>query len=35
MQTWVCRSTAAGARLQRSGAAAESFEFDAVASGWS
>jgi len=35
MQTWVCRSTAAGARLQRSGAAGESFEFDAVASGWS
>lgn len=29
MQTWVCRSTRAGVRLQRSGAAGESFEFDA------
>ncbi|MGB8693914.1 MAG: RES family NAD+ phosphorylase [Steroidobacteraceae bacterium] len=28
MQTWVCRSTRSGVRLQRSGAAGESFEFD-------
>jgi hypothetical protein len=33
MQTWVCRSTRAGVRLQRSGAAGESFEFDAAS--WS
>lgn len=30
MQTWVCRSTESGVRLQRSGAAGESFEFDAA-----
>jgi hypothetical protein len=30
MQTWVCRSIRAGVRLQRSGAAGESFEFDAA-----
>jgi len=35
MQTWVCRSTRNGVRLQRSSAAGESFEFEAAQCGWS
>ena len=33
LQTWVCRTTRGSVRLQRSGAAGESFEFDPA--GWS